>query len=171
MIKIYLTNLAAYNDGELKGEWIELPLSREDLHEAMDRVLGNDEELFITDYEAPFEISEYEDIEDLNDFVDELENEVGNLDDEIISAIFDNVHGERDDALNALQDGDYTIIDKGESLKSMEYLIGEYNIHELGMLDIPDELENYFDYEAYGRDLSIDGMFIETDNYIIELRS
>lgn len=30
-INIYLTNLGKYNEGELVGEWVELPVSDEEL--------------------------------------------------------------------------------------------------------------------------------------------
>ena len=42
-------------------------------------------------------------------------------------------------------------------------------IHEVCCYEIPSHLENYIDYEAYGRDLSFDG-FTEYSNGIIELR-
>ena len=39
------------------------------------------------------------------------------------------------------------------------------NIEETGLLDgEPETLRNYFDYEAYGRDMSYEGTFIFTDN-------
>ena len=38
-------------------------------------------------------------------------------------------------------------------------------IEETGMLDgVPDNIRNYFDYEAFGRDMSYGGEFIFTDN-------
>lgn len=33
MMKIYLTNLGKYNEGQLVGEWVELPVSQEELKE------------------------------------------------------------------------------------------------------------------------------------------
>ena len=36
-----------------------------------------------------------------------------------------------------------------------DYDLGWYYVHELGMFsDYPEEVLNYFDYEAYGRDIS-----------------
>ena len=35
MIKLYLANLGKYNEGILKGEWVELPLSETELEEVM----------------------------------------------------------------------------------------------------------------------------------------
>ena len=35
MCSIYLTDLAAYNNGYLVGEWLELPLSSNELEQAV----------------------------------------------------------------------------------------------------------------------------------------
>ena len=67
MISIYLTNLGKYNEGELVGEWVELPIKSKALEEALQRI-GIDniryEEFFLTDWESLVEgvsnaISEY----------------------------------------------------------------------------------------------------------------
>lgn len=44
-----------------------------------------------------------------------------------------------------------------------EGYLGRYYIEEMCMLEIPEHLENYIDYEAYGRDMSMDedGRFTE----------
>jgi antirestriction protein len=34
---------------------------------------------------------------------------------------------------------------------------------------MPDHLRMYFDFEAYGRDMEIEGHFIETDSGIVEI--
>lgn len=48
--------------------------------------------------------------------------------------------------------------------------IAYYFIDELQVLgEIPLPLQNYIDYEAYGRDLSIEGTFIETSRGICEI--
>lgn len=57
MMRIYLTNLGKYNEGELVGEWVDLPIEKENLQEVFKRI-GIDgkqyEEYFITDYECDF---------------------------------------------------------------------------------------------------------------------
>ena len=48
--------------------------------------------------------------------------------------------------------------------------VAYFYIDELGMLgEIPSHLQNYIDYEAYGRDLEIEGTFIETSRGICEI--
>lgn len=84
-IKAYITNLGKYNEGELVGEWVEFPVTKEELDAVYDRILighpdefGNPyEEIFITDYDIdlPFKcnLGEYENIEELNYLAKRLE--------------------------------------------------------------------------------------------------
>lgn len=86
-IKIALTNLGKYNEGELVYTWLELPATTDEIGEAFEEigVAPNTEyeEHFITDYEAPFEIEEYANLAKLNEVAEVLEG----LD--IPEAIFD----------------------------------------------------------------------------------
>ena len=43
MMNIYLTNLGKYNEGELVGEWVQLPISNEELQEVFKRIGINEE--------------------------------------------------------------------------------------------------------------------------------
>ena len=54
MLKIFLTNLGKYNEGELLGEWLELPATKEEIKKSCDRIGINEryEEWFITDFET-----------------------------------------------------------------------------------------------------------------------
>lgn len=58
-MKIYVANLAKYNNGRLIGKWISLPIDSNDLQDEINSILGTDEEFAIHDYEAPFRIKEY----------------------------------------------------------------------------------------------------------------
>lgn len=48
-IKLYIANLAKYNEGELVGKWITLPTEEDELRETISDVLGTDEEYAIHD--------------------------------------------------------------------------------------------------------------------------
>lgn len=77
MMNIYLTNLGKYNEGELVGEWVQLPISNEELQKVFERIGINEEyeEYFITDYECDFyEIGEYENIDTLNEIAEKIDN-------------------------------------------------------------------------------------------------
>ncbi len=49
--------------------------------------------------------------------------------------------------------------------------VARYLIEETGTLgEIPASLQNYIDYEAYGRDLEIEGYFLVTAHGVFEYR-
>ena len=43
MLRIYLTNLGKYNEGQLIGEWVELPCTDEELEAVKERIGISDE--------------------------------------------------------------------------------------------------------------------------------
>ncbi|MDU4305123.1 MAG: antirestriction protein ArdA, partial [Enterococcus faecalis] len=48
--------------------------------------------------------------------------------------------------------------------------VARYYIEETGVLgEVPTSLQNYIDYESYGRDLEISGTFITTNYGIFEI--
>lgn len=82
-MRIYIANLGAYNNGELKGDWFDLPVDMEEVNETIFEPHELDEngqpmgDFAIHDYELPFEISEYESIDTLNRIAEELEGVSG----------------------------------------------------------------------------------------------
>lgn len=87
-IRVALTNLGKYNEGELVFEWLDLPATDIEIDKAMKAIgIGEKrwdggvyEEHFISDYEGPIEIGEYSNIWDLSDALDVMEQD-GLLDD------------------------------------------------------------------------------------------
>jgi len=97
--KVYVVNLASYNNGETKGDWFDLPL---DLNVMYERLFDEDEldesgqpmgdwAIHDFDFPIPFEVSEYCSIKGLNYLIEELENHLSlETEQEIINGI-DNV--------------------------------------------------------------------------------
>ena len=157
MLDVFITNLAEYNRGNLVGEWVELPMDEDELSEELSKVLGNDEEYFITDYEAPFEVKEYTNVFELNELAEELK-EI-NEEKDVINAIFE--YCSKDEGMEVLINGGYRVYHDCRDMEDVAMQI----VEELGYLnEIPENLQMYFDYEAYGRDLDINGTFIEAEN-------
>ena len=75
-IRIALTNLGKYNEGELVYKWLPLPATDEEISEAFKEISvapnTEYEEHFISDYEAPFRIGEYESITKLNEIAERM---------------------------------------------------------------------------------------------------
>lgn len=173
MIEICVTNLGKYNEGELIYSRLVLPATTEEIQTAYDEIGVADgtmyEETFISDYETDINglsISEYASIDDLNELADELSN-LDEYELEAFGAMLD-AGLDTDEALQKVQDNEYRIY---EGCYSMAAVAEEY-ADETGLLSsIPDDLRIYFDFEAFGRDMDINGHFIETDSGIIEIIS
>ena len=159
-IKAYVTNLGKYNEGELVGEWVTFPIDEEEQKALFKRIGINEqyEEYFITDYESSLDLygllGEYSSIANLNKLSEMLDS----CDDiEKLEAVMEveNVHSIKDieNIINNLDD--YTLLEGIDN----NYDLGYYYINECGCVEIPEYLENYIDYEAYGRDCSFDGSY------------
>jgi len=161
MIDVCITNLGKYNEGELCGEYLKLPATKEDVKALLSRI-GVDgvlyEEIIITDYESDVGgleklLCEYESIDELN----YLAAMLSKLDDRDL-AKFE----------AALEHAKYTLsveamINLAQNLDCYEYYpdvmdyedLGYYHAEQIETLSIPEHLEYYIDFESYGRDIAI----------------
>ena len=176
-IRGFITNLGKYNEGELVGEWIDFPISEEDLQATLQRIgIGSTdefgspyEEYFFTDWELPEGMSwevfgEYPNIEEVNEVAELLDN--SNLEEAVIGAIFDYASN-LEEAKSIIEEGNFTIYWGADDARSL----GEIAIDEIdgGVQYLPKEmLEEYFDYEAYGRNLETGGIIHYFDGGAIE---
>ena len=163
----FITNLGKYNEGELVGEWVTFPTTAEELKEVFKRIgIGQKddfgqpyEEWFITDYDCYVDglyskLGEYENLDDLNYLASKL--------DEMSESEYAQFQAgmEMGDHCGSLQE----IINLTENLDCYEVYpdihdyddLGRYYIEELDVMQVPEHLQNYIDYEAYGRDVAID---------------
>ena len=163
----FITNLGKYNEGELVGEWVKFPTTAEELKEVFKRIgIGQKddfgqpyEEWFITDYDCYVDglyskLGEYENLDELNYLASKL--------DEMSESEYAQFRAgmEMGDHCGSLQE----IINLTENLDCYEIYpniedyddLGRYYIDELEVMQIPEHLQNYIDYEAYGRDVAMD---------------
>lgn len=166
MLKIYVTNLRKYNEGQIIGEWVSLPC--EDIKEVLEKISNSDnDELFISDYETDInglKVSEYDNILELNTIAEEIEEM---REDELIALqAYLEEYNNMEQALEEVRQGNYTIYYDCDDMSDVAYQV----VNVSGLLDgVPEQVKMYFDYEAYGRDIDIEGTFIQIDNNIIEL--
>lgn len=153
-LKIYLTNLAKYNMGELIGKWVDLPVSDKELQKIILEILGDDEEIFITDYENDydFKIDKYSNIDELNNIADRLYDIEKNQGIEIIKAAFQEFSN-IEYVIEVLENENYSVI----SGISSEEELGDYLVDEGFFGEIPEQLEYYIDTTAIGRDAVLNG--------------
>lgn len=166
-INIYIADLNAYNNGYLKGEWVSLPQDEEVLEMVMDKYSNfGQTDIAIHDYECDFmKISEYDNISNLNTIAEEMDG-LDETEIKVFKAYLDYYGSDYiDEALQTVRSGDYSIYYDCSDMSD----VAEQYIEETGLLStIPDSLQYYFDYEAYGRDMEINGTFTSIDGDIIE---
>ena len=163
----FITNLGKYNEGELVGDWVKFPTTAEELKEVFKHIgIGQKddfgqpyEEWFITDYDCYVDglyskLGEYENLDELNYLASKL--------DEMSESEYAQFQAgmEMGDHCGSLQE----IINLTENLDCYEVYpdihdyddLGRYYIEELDVMQVPEHLQNYIDYEAYGRDVALE---------------
>jgi len=161
-MRVYISNLGKYNEGELVGDWFTPPINMEEVKERIG-LNGEYEEFAVHDYELPFDINEYTSIDEINRLcamVEEIEGTpIYHELKEIINYWFTNL----EDLLENIDD-----IICYSDCDSMED-VARYYVEETGQLgEVPTNLQNYIDYQALGRDMELEGNFLVTAHGIFE---
>ena len=172
LFEAYITNRGKYNEGELVGETLKFPTSPREV-QALLKHIGVDgiryEEFFITSFDG--------DVLGLYDYLGEYENldELNHL----ACLLSELDQGELEKFEAALNIGAHTssvadIINLAQNLDCFEFYPDIETEEDLGRywaedLPIPAELKDYFDYGAYGWDVSInEGGHFAPGGYIVQ---
>lgn len=79
----------------------------------------------------------------------------------IVKALMSECGYALNEAIDKVNSGDYRIYSDCDSMTDIAYQV----VEECGYLNnVPDTVARYFDYEAFGRDLGIEGTFIFLDD-------
>lgn len=174
--RIYIANLGKYNEGELVGEWVNLPIEEEELEEVYIRikVAHRDEdgefipqyeedgyiyeETAIHDFETDLDITigEWESVTELSELVEEIEG-MCEYELETVKAYCEVIDSDLTRAVKNL--------DRCTFYQNMELIDVAYELVE-ECYDLPEIAQRYFDYEAFARDLGYDGYY-EASNGVI----
>ena len=161
LFEAYITNLGKYAEGQLVGETLKFPATTEEVQSLLKNI-GVDgvryEEFFITAFDGDVMglydyLTEYENLDELN----HLAHLISELDSDEIETLE-----------AALNEGDHTssvadIINLVHNLDCYdlhpgvdnEEMLGRLYVEDMESLEVPDNIKPYFDFEAYGRDISI----------------
>jgi len=156
-IRIYVADLAAYNNGYLHGVWIDITQELDDIWEHINKMLKAtpidevSEEYAIHDYEGfnGYSLGEYEGIETAQKiacFIEEHE--------EIGGELLNHFNGDIEDATKAIEDN-YCGCHKSVADYAQE-LTEETS-------EIPKHLEFYIDYEKMGNVMEMNGEIYTID--------
>lgn len=161
VFEAYITNLGKYAEGQLVGETLKFPAITEEVQSLLKNI-GVDgvlyEEFFITAFDGDVMglydyLTEYENLDELN----HLAHLISELDSDEIETLE-----------AALNKGDHTssvedIINLVHNLDCYDLhpgvtddeTLGRIYVEDMELLDVPDNVLPYFDFEAYGRDMRI----------------
>jgi hypothetical protein len=158
MLKIYITDLAAYNSGYLRGEFITLPMEENELKAGIKEILKYGEEYFIADYEFEdielFKVEEYSNPYELNRQIALIEESIEPHQHKSVKVLLENgLATSVEDAIGKVDD---VIVYENSTMADIaKQYIEEYTdlngYHPL--------IVNHIDYEGIGRDLEIEGNF------------
>ena len=149
-IRIYVADLAAYNNGFLHGVWIDACDDLEDIKAQINEMLADSpeedaEEYAIHDHEGfeGYSVSEYSGIDELHEIACFIDENPG-----IGGALLAQFCDDLDEARRAIEEAYYgcykSIADYAEELTE-------------GSCQIPEHLSWYVDYERMGRDMEMSG--------------
>ena len=172
-ISAFITNLGKYNEGYLIGEWVDFPVTADEMKAVYSRI-GIDgvnyEEVFITDYDTNINglihsLGEYESLDELNYLGARLQ-EMDPDELEIFQAATNGGINESglSGYINLTYNTDkYVLISDVED----EYDLGHHMISDAHDLTTLGEISQYIDFEAYGRDFMINNTGALTDKGFI----
>lgn len=174
-IQVYVENLKKYNQGILNGRWITLGIEEESLQKTLKDHLGivnHNSAIAIFDYRADFEIDEHENIYHLNQTAKLLnyllDGDYKKVLDyckvrEITAALeISNVCLQLDEFIY----GHFSRFD--QNIKDPDEKLGHalFTNSKLAVYMRQNKMESYFDYKAYGRDVSISSYDVGDYGYV-----
>lgn len=171
-MEIYITDLAAYNNGHLIGEWVSLPMDEDDLNFKVAEILSlgaevcgdtEHEEIFFTDNECDYmEIGEYGNIYHLNEIAAKMERMNDHFKKMTKFLLSNNLVSNLNEAIEEVEN---VIIHENATMEDIAY---EY-VNECYDLDsLPSIISNNIDYKSIARDMEIEGSYFEVDGDIYE---
>ena len=174
----FITNLGKFNEGEIVGEWINFPIKQEVFQEVLDRICINEnyEEWFFSDYDTNLNgisdvVGEYANADELNYLAARLQ--------EMDSYDYEKFYAMVEDEVDLPQSGLPGLINLTFNMDKYDLNTNVFDEEDLGRYIVQDsgqydrwkleDILDYIDYEAFGRDVSINdaGTFTER-GYIVD---
>lgn len=174
-VRVYLTNMRKYNEGQLIGGWVDVSTDTdwsEELKNFCRIGIGKEdifgEEFFISDYETninDLNISEYTSTSELENIAEFIEFVNQNYLQDIVNELIEAIGGMDIDRLTELIENEkyVYIADVGDDEQLGEYIIENDETYS----SLSDDIKRYLDREAIGNDYCINnGGTYQNGNYI-----
>jgi antirestriction protein len=150
IMKIYVACLAAYNNGQLHGSWIEVSTDVEEMQKGINKVLQSSpqpaaEEHAIHDYDDFPNLGEYPTLEKIAEVAELIES--SDYDVDTVKAVID--YADDIEGAQKMLDDNHGVWDSFQEYADdlADEMMGCHNCKG------GEWLHNYFDYEKYARDI------------------
>ncbi|MBC1565074.1 antirestriction protein ArdA [Listeria booriae] len=161
-MQVYIVNLGKYNEGISQGAWFNLPVAYEVVAEKIG-LNKQYEEYAIHDYEAPFKISEFNNLDFLNRIANQIEEKQGNpAIDYLDKFVEDGWYENFEDALDGI--GAVHIC---ENCSTMQDVAIEFVESQSYYSDMPSIISFNINYEAVAKQLADEGYYYVTGDGIV----
>lgn len=154
--RIYVGTYKKYSEGSIKGAWLDLEdyASKDDFYEAC-------AELHSDEVDPEYMFQDHEDIPDFFIGESHLSDDIWSymdcrMDDEVKKAYVEAKYRWDEEDCESSYIGEFT-----NFTDLAEYLVDEHGT----LSEIPEHLQYYFDYEAYGRDIRLNGDVVEENGH------
>ena len=173
VFEAYITNLGKYAEGQLVGETLKFPATTEEVQSLLKNI-GVDgvryEEFFITAFDGDVMglydyLTEYENLDELNHLA-HLISELNSDEIETLEAALNKGDHTSSvaDIINLVHNLDCYSLHPGVS---DDETLGRIYVEDMELLEVPEDVLPYFDFEAYGRDARInDGGHFAPGGYV-----
>ena len=173
VFEAYITNLGKYAEGQFVGETLKFPATTEEVQSFLKNI-GVDgvlyEEFFITAFDGDVMglydyLTEYENLDELNHLA-HLISELDSDEIETLEAVLNKGDHTSSvaDIINLVHNLDCYSLHPGVT---DDETLGRIYVEDMELLDVPDNVLPYFDFEAYGRDARInDGGHFAPGGYV-----
>ena len=173
VFEAYITNLGKYAEGQLVGQPLKFPATTEEVQSLLKNI-GVDgvryEEFFITAFDGDVMglydyLTEYENLDELNHLA-HLISELDSDEIETLEAVLNKGDHASSvaDIINLVHNLDCYELHPGVT---DDETLGRIYVEDMELLDVPDNVLPYFDFEAYGRDARInDGGHFAPGGYV-----
>ena len=162
VFEAYITNLGKYAEGQLVGETLKFPATTEEVQSLLKNI-GVDgvryEEFFITAFDGDVMglydyLTEYENLDELNHLA-HLISELDSDEIETLEAVLNKGDHTSSvaDIINLVHNLDCYDLHPGVT---DDETLGRIYVEDMELLDVPDNVLPYFDFEAYGRDIVLE---------------
>ena len=156
MLNIYVGTYHNYNCGSIRGKWLNLPLTDDELKSDLDWIAQgeHDPEYMIQDYETDFNIKvdESQDINELNELAQKTDN-WSETQKEVFGYFIEDCGLDIDEAFEKVDNWDFYFVEADNETELAQNYIDELG----GFACLSREtLERYFDFESFGRDMAFD---------------